>query len=76
VTGRYVYRGEAIPELAGHYFYGDYCRGWLPSAVAGAAPFEWVPEGTVGGLSSFGVDDSGELYVTGTEGTVSRVVRG
>ncbi len=25
VTGGFVYRGQAIPELDGQYFYGDWC---------------------------------------------------
>ena len=27
VTGGYVYRGRAIPRIAGRYFFGDYCSG-------------------------------------------------
>ena len=27
VTGGYVYRGEEIPYLEGHYIYGDFCSG-------------------------------------------------
>ena len=27
VTGGYVYRGSAIPDLQGWYVYGDYCTG-------------------------------------------------
>lgn len=29
ITGGHVYRGSAIAELAGHYFYSDYCKGFL-----------------------------------------------
>jgi hypothetical protein len=29
ITGGYVYRGAALPELAGQYLYSDYCSGWL-----------------------------------------------
>ncbi|MGH9897095.1 MAG: PQQ-dependent sugar dehydrogenase, partial [bacterium] len=29
ITGGVVYRGSAIPELTGHYFYSDHCGGWL-----------------------------------------------
>ena len=38
VTGGYVYRGAALPELAGSYFYGDYCSGRISS-------FRHDPEG-------------------------------
>ncbi len=31
VTGGYVYRGTAIPALQGHYFYGDFCGGFVRS---------------------------------------------
>ena len=31
ITGGYVYRGSAIPALQGHYFYGDFCQGWVRS---------------------------------------------
>src|SRR6185295_15178485 len=31
VSGGFVYRGAAIPDLQGHYFYADYCSGWVRS---------------------------------------------
>ncbi|MDQ4131127.1 MAG: PQQ-dependent sugar dehydrogenase, partial [Actinomycetota bacterium] len=31
VIGGYVYRGRRIPGLAGTYFYGDLCGGWVRS---------------------------------------------
>ncbi|HEX5696178.1 MAG TPA: PQQ-dependent sugar dehydrogenase, partial [Acidimicrobiia bacterium] len=33
ITGGVVYRGAAIPQLQGHYFYSDYCGGYLRSLV-------------------------------------------
>ncbi len=34
VTGGYVYRGRAIPRIAGRYFFGDYCSGDIWSLQA------------------------------------------
>jgi glucose/arabinose dehydrogenase len=79
VTGGYVYRGVAIPELTGHYLYADYCRGWLRSfraTTAGSAieHHEWGNI-SVPSVVSFGRDSKGELYMIG--GTrVWRLVRG
>jgi glucose/arabinose dehydrogenase len=77
ITGGYVYRGTAIPALQGHYFYADYCQGWVRSLrYAGAVTdqTEW-PSLTPGGpVLSFGEDAAGELYVLDQEGRVSKVV--
>ncbi len=78
VTGGYVYRGAELPELDGLYFFGDFCAGWIRSLDldgAGAEIREW-PRLHVPGLTSFGTDAAGELYVTSVEGEVYRLVRG
>jgi glucose/arabinose dehydrogenase len=76
VTGGYVYRGAAIPELTAHYFLGDYCSGWIRGITPEGEVMEWFTAGTVTGLSSFGVDSAGELYVMSTSGVVYRIIRG
>ncbi len=64
VTGGFVYRGAALPELVGKYIYADYVTGtiwslesdgpqWQNRVVANAGFF----------ISSFGVDPAGELLV-------------
>ena len=78
ITGGFVYRGAAIPELAGHYFYSDYCNGWLASmtgdAASGFTTRRWtVP--SVGRVTSFGEDAAHELYVVSAGGTVYRIVK-
>jgi glucose/arabinose dehydrogenase len=77
VTGGFVYRGSAIPELAGHYFYGDYCAGFVKSFryENGAATDERTWElGNIGNVTSFGQDAAGELYITAGNGVVYRIV--
>jgi glucose/arabinose dehydrogenase len=77
VTGGYVYRGGAIPQLQGHYFYADFCQGWVRSFRVDDAALERVdwpslhPGGTV---SSFGEDSAGELYLLTGEGRVFKIV--
>jgi hypothetical protein len=78
VTGGYVYRGTAIPSLAGTYFYSDFCGGWVRSFrfASGRATDqrEW-PELRPGGrVTSFGQDAAGELYLLTSEGGVYRIV--
>ena len=71
VTGGEPYRGSALPAIRGHYFYSDYCRGWLRSFrfENGAAidHREW-DVGDLGAVVSFGRDGTGELYVVSRSG--------
>ncbi len=77
VTGGYVYRGSAIPGIVGHYFYSDFCSGFLKSfrVVNGAATDHrtWSV-GDLGNVLSFGVDAAGELYVLTQNGQVRKLV--
>ena len=70
ITGGYVYRGRAFPDLAGNYFFGDYCSGRVWAVAAGGPdrqePVELLD--TELSISSFGEDDRGELYVTDLAG--------
>ena len=75
VTGGYVYRGSAIPELIGAYVFGDYCSGKIWAAAPG--PTGEISEvfelGKVGDLASFGEDADGELYLISLKGSISRI---
>ena len=64
ITGGYVYRGPGNPAMQGIYFYGDICSGkirglqrlngtWFSNLLK-TAPF---------GISTFGEDQAGNLYV-------------
>ena len=64
VTGGYLYRGN-IGGLHGRYVFGDYCSGRIWFAVPDGGNWvatEWAD--TVFTISSFGEDESGELYLT------------
>jgi glucose/arabinose dehydrogenase len=78
ITGGYVYRGAAIPALQGHYFYADYCGGWVRSfrLQDGQAveSYQWPTLAPGGAVPSFGQDAAGELYVMNAEGRVFRIV--
>lgn len=75
VVGGFVYRGEAMPALRGRYFYGDYCAGtvWSVRVRGGTAVRERREAFEVDGLTSFGEDARGELYLVSHEGTVFRL---
>ncbi len=78
ITGGYVYRGSALPELAGQYLYSDYCSGWLKSFSYGngtaSAVTDWGIT-NVGNILSFGQDAQNELYMLSGTGKVYQIVR-
>jgi glucose/arabinose dehydrogenase len=77
ITGGFVYRGAAMAALRGHYFYSDYCGGWLRSLryANGQAvdQHDWAISG-VGNILGFGEDTAGELYMLSNNGRVYRIV--
>ena len=78
LTGGYVYRGAAMPELAGTYFYGDYCGGWVRSfrISDGVVEFDALSAPLINdNVVSFGEDAQGEIYVVMASGRVYRIER-
>ncbi|GMR01825.1 MAG: PQQ-dependent sugar dehydrogenase [Acidimicrobiia bacterium] len=74
ITGGYVYRGDAIPEIQGLYFYSDFCSGFLRSYSAATADIDWTPlTGTIPAVSSFGAGGDGELYVVSLSGSIFKL---
>ncbi len=76
ITGGYVYRGRAIPELEGRYVFADWTMNWvLPRGVVYYADMEGEGAWTTRKLpldadspvqayiTAFGEDAEGELYV-------------
>lgn len=68
VIGGYVYRGTAIPEMAGRYFYADFSGGWIRTFRYEAGEvtehYDWSRAVELTRyVWSFGQDGHGELYV-------------
>jgi len=88
ITGGFVYRGTELgPEFYGRYFFADFVfrRIWsmgLDIDENGEATVVDVVEHTaelggssaVGNLSSFGIDENGEIYFTNFSGQVKKIV--
>jgi hypothetical protein len=85
VTGGFVYRGCALPDLRGTYFYSDYCSGWIRTfGVSGGVAGSFADRTNTleahgferGNTSSFGEDARGELYIADLGGSVWKIVPG
>jgi len=76
VIGGYVYRGTALRNLRGAYVYGDFCDGRVRALVRdrGRVTQDRVLGRAVPGMTSFGEDADGELYVLSLEGGLQRIV--
>jgi glucose/arabinose dehydrogenase len=80
VTGGWVYRGTAFPELFGHYFYADFCGGLVRSfrydSESGVQQqIDWADDlSALDQVSSFGVDNESELYALNWSGELLKIV--
>jgi len=77
VTGGYVYRGQAYPNLYGKYIYCDFCTGnfWYlePNGQGGYANFSLGNFGSQN-FGAFGESTSGELFAAGlSDGTIYHI---
>ena len=76
IIGGYVYRGDAIPEMTGHYFYTDYTGEWIRTFayIDGEVTEHYErPQPNLGPIPSFGIDSHGELYLL-TENAIHKIV--
>jgi glucose/arabinose dehydrogenase len=67
VIGGFVYRGNAVPAAKGRYFFGDNCVNKIHSTDAGGNASYRTESFTVDGLSTFGEDARGELYLASVQ---------
>jgi hypothetical protein len=75
ITAGRVYRGAAIPEMTGRFFFSDWCTGWIRSLRLEGATAVDVQQhlDQVGQVNGFGEDASGELYVLTWAGELLRL---
>jgi uncharacterized protein (TIGR03437 family) len=75
VTGGFMYRGRSSPGLRGVYLYGDYCSGRIWGIERQGTA--WVNRPLLAsafGITTFGEDDAGEIYVAdAAAGAVYRI---
>jgi len=84
ITGGVVYRGCAIPDLDGTYFFADFCSARIWSLRYDGVTVtdfqdrtaELNPPGpaTIDAITSFGVDAYGEMYICDQFGEVYKIV--
>ena len=81
ITGGYVYRGKSLPELAGHYVYGDYDTGriWALKEANGKATVNGeivdLKKSKKLNIAAFGEDQAGELYILAFDGRIHKLAK-
>ncbi len=73
VTGGFVYRGQSVPALQGHFVYGDFCTGRMFSTVKSGSQSYTTKELLLSGMniSTFGQGNDGEIIVVNYGGSGS-----
>ncbi|TQV80005.1 PQQ-dependent sugar dehydrogenase [Aliikangiella coralliicola] len=76
ISGGFVYRGQRVSALQGHYLYGDFCTGRIFSTVKtdNQTYATQEIELTGMGIASFAQDLSGEVYVLNYSGSAGEAV--
>lgn len=81
IIGGFVYRGAELPELFGKYIYADFVSGrvWALSfdglTVTDNTQLLRFADMDSFIITSFGIDEQNELYITGFDGNIYRLVR-
>lgn len=75
VTGGYVYRGTAMPELQGWYVYGDYCSGmiWALDTTTNGDPVLLAEPGHP--ITSFGLLPDREVVIISFDKAIYQLER-
>ena len=77
VTGGYVYRGSSYPALNGFYLYGDFGSGNIWAVQPQGSGWDnRLVLASQRQISTFGEDESGELYLADYRGEIYRITAG
>jgi glucose/arabinose dehydrogenase len=86
VTGGYRYRGSALCDWQGQYFFADFCSSQIFSFGFNGTSItnltnrtaQLAPGGglAISSIASFGEDESGELYIVDQGGEIFKIVPG
>ena len=72
IIGGFVYHGKEFPMLEGAFIYGDYGSGsiWGLWYQEGNSPENFLLAKTNLNISSFGIDENNQLYITALDGKI------
>lgn len=71
ITGGYVYRGGLYSDLAGKYIFADYCSQQI--GILDNTTINWSSSFTGNNFTTFGEDNSKQLYVAAQNGKIFKV---
>lgn len=71
ITGGYVYTGTTYPNFQNNYFFADYCSGEI-GLLNSSNVITWT-ESFNSNFTTFGQDNSGELYIAAQSGSIYKV---
>lgn len=74
ITGGYVYRGSMYPDLAGKYLFGDFCSAQI--GILDNTTITWTSAFTGNSFTTFGEDNSKQLYVAASNGKIFKIKTG
>lgn len=77
ITGGFVYRGSQFPQLIGKYIYADYVQGqiWALQYLDEKHVQNQLLLNSHLNISSFGIDQHGELYLCSFDGYIYKFMR-
>ncbi len=71
ITGGYVYRGSLYNDLVGKYIFADYCSAQI--GILDNATITWTSAFSGNNFTTFGEDNSKQLYIAAANGKIFKV---